>query len=144
MSNPNIELAISYYEALNRRAFDAYNVLFADDVTFEAAGGVAGSGLETVKFFDHIWPAAFSDFTIEGIYHLGDGNRVVCYNRATGTHDGTLLMPDGSEVPATGHKFNAPYFASFEVRNGKIVSAHIYFDRMLLAEQLGLIPVASA
>jgi hypothetical protein len=78
LSNPNIELAISYYEALNRRDFDAYNVLFADDLTFEAVGGVAGSGLETVKFFDNIWPAAFSDFTVEGIYHLGDGNRVVC------------------------------------------------------------------
>jgi len=144
MSNPNIELAISYYEALNRRDFDAYNVLFADDVTFEAVGGVAGSGLATVKFFDNIWPAAFSDFTVERIYHLGDGNRVVCHNRATGTHDGTLLMPDGSEVPATGHKVNAPYFASFEIRNGKIVSEHIYFDRMLLAEQLGLIPLVNA
>jgi ketosteroid isomerase-like protein len=136
-------LAVSYYEALNRRDFDAYNVLFADDVTFEAAGGGVG-GLETVKFFDSIWPAAFSDFTIESIYHLGDGNRVVCYNRATGTRDGALLMADGSEVPATGHKVNAPYFASFEVRDGKIVSAYIYFDRMLLAEQLGLIPAVNA
>jgi hypothetical protein len=72
------QLAISYYEVLNRRDFDAYNVLFADD--------------------------------------------------------GTLLMADGSQVPATGNKVSATYFASFEVRNGKIASAHIYFDRMLLAE----------
>jgi hypothetical protein len=30
------------------------------------------------------------------------------------------------------------------VRDGKIVSEYIYFDRMLLAEQLGLLPVVNA
>jgi ketosteroid isomerase-like protein len=59
----------------------------------------------------------------------------------TGIHDGTLLMPDGSEVPATGQQMDATYFASFEVRNGKIVSEHIHFDRMILAEELHLLPV---
>lgn len=85
MSNANIDLAVSYYEALNRRDFDAYNP-------------------ETVKFFDHIWPTAFSDVTIEGINHLSDGNRVACHNRATGTHDGTLLNPQsGDRAGWPGH-----------------------------------------
>jgi len=138
MSNPNLELVISYYEALNRRDFDAYDDKFAHDVSFESVGGVSGTGLDTVKFFDRIWTTAMSDFTVVGGYHLGDGDRVVCHNRATGIHDGTLLMPDGSEVPATSHRLDAPYFASFEVRGGKIVSELIYFDRLLLIEQLQL------
>lgn len=140
MDNPNIDLAVSYYEALNRRDFNFYDDLFTDDVAFAAVGGVTGSGKATIAFFDRIWTTAFSDFTITGIYHLGDGDRVVCHNRATGTHDGTLAMPDGSEVPATGRRLDAPYFASFEMRNGRICHEHIYFDRMLLAEQLGLLP----
>ena len=144
MSSRNVDLAVRYYEALNRRDFDAFDALFADDVTFEAVGGVAGSGIDSVKLFDAIWPTAFSDFTIEGIFHVGDGDRVVCHNRATGTHDGPLLLPDGSEVPATGNTISAPYFAAFEVHDGMIVSEHIYFDRMLLSEQLGLVPAGTA
>ena len=144
MSSRNVDLAVRYYEALNRRDLDAFDALFADDVTFEAVGGVAGSGIDSVKFFDGIWTTAFSDFTIEGIFHVGDGDRVVCHNRATGTHDGPLLLPDGSEVPATGNTISAPYFAAFEVHDGKIVSEHIYFDRMLLSEQLGLVPAGAA
>ena len=144
MSNANIDLAVNYYEALNRRDFDAYDTLFNDDVAFQAVGGVAGSGIETVKFFDRIWVTAFSDFTIVGIFHVGDGDRVICHNRATGTHDGTLMMPDGSEVPATGRTLDAPFFASFEVRDGKIATEHIHFDRMLLAEHLRLLPAVHA
>jgi steroid delta-isomerase-like uncharacterized protein len=144
MSNSNIDLVVSYYEALNRRDFGAYDALFADDVIFESVGGVAGSGIDTVKSFDGIWARACSDFTVKGIFHVGDGDRVVCHNRATGSHDGMLHMPDGSEVPATGSMLNATYFPSFEVRSGKIASKQIYFDRMLLGEQLGLIPAVNA
>jgi ketosteroid isomerase-like protein len=141
MSNANVDLVISYYEAYNRRDFDAYDEIFADHVAFQSVGGVSGNGVDTVKFFDRIWVTAASDWTVEGIYHLGDGDRVVCHNRVTGNHDGTLLMPDGSEVPATGQQMDATYFASFEGRNRKIVSKHIYFDRMILAEELHLLPV---
>jgi steroid delta-isomerase-like uncharacterized protein len=138
MTNANVERIIGYYEAFNARDFDAYDEKFANDVGFESVGGVTGTGVATVKFFDQIWTKAMSDFTVVGGYHLGDGDRVVCHNRATGTHDGTLLLPDGSEVPATGNRLDAPYFASFELRNGQIVSESIYFDRMLLIEQLQL------
>ena len=144
MSKANVELVISYYEAFNRRDFDAYDDMFADDVAFESVGGVSGTGVETVKFFDNIWVNAASDWNIEGIYHLRDGDRVVCHNRASGIHDGTLLLPDESEVPATGNKVDAKYFASFEVRDGKIVSELIYFDRIILVEQLRLDLAASA
>lgn len=144
MANPNVDLIVSYYEALNSRDFDAYDDKFAPGVSFKSVGGVTGTGVETVKAFDRGWTTAMSDFTVTGGYHLGDGDRVVCHNIATGTHDGTLLLPDGSEVPATGHRVEAPYFASFEVRDGKIVSEEIYLDRLLLIEglQLDLAPAA--
>jgi hypothetical protein len=46
---------ISYYEAYNRRDFNAYDEIFADDVAFQSVGGVSGNGVDTVKFFDRIW-----------------------------------------------------------------------------------------
>ena len=140
MNHPNIALAVGYYEALNRRDFGFYDAVFTDEVTLAAPGGVTGAGKPFVQHFDSIWTTAFSDFTITGIYHLADGDRVVCHNRASGTHDGVLVMPDGTEVPPSGRRFEAPYFASFVVRDGKLCHEHVYFDRMLLAEQLGLLP----
>ena len=140
MRHPNIQLAVNYYEALNRRDFAVYDTLLTDDVTLTAPGGVRVHGKQPVAAFDQNWTVAFSDFTIIGGFHLADDERIVCYNRATGTHDGTLVMPDGSEVPATGRRLDAPYFASFDVRDGRLASELVYFDRMLLAEELGLLP----
>jgi ketosteroid isomerase-like protein len=140
MEHPNIQLAIGYYEALNRRDFEIYNEVLTDDVTLAAPGGVLVHGKQAVAAFDQVWTAAFSDFTIVGGFHLADDDRIVCHNRATGTHDGTLVMPDGSEVPPTGRRLDAQYFAAFEVRDGLLSSELVYFDRMLLAEQLGLLP----
>jgi ketosteroid isomerase-like protein len=139
-----IQLAVGYYESVNRRDFSFYDATFTEDVAFALVGGASGTGRDTIRFADQIWVRAASDFRIEGIYHLGDGNRVVCHNRALGTHDGILVMPDGSEVPPTGMTFNIPYFASFEIRRGQIASELIYIDRMELAEQLGLLDAAHA
>lgn len=139
--HPNTQLAIDYYEALNRRHFAIYESLFTDDITLAAPGGVFVHGKPAVATFDRIWTTAFSDFEIVSGFHVADDQRIVCHNRATGTHDGTLVMPDGSEVPPTGRRLDAPYFASFEERDGQLSSELIYFDRMLLAEQLGLLPL---
>ncbi len=141
MNNANIQLAVDYYEAINRRDFGVYDSLMTADITLSAPGGVHVQGTPAVAAFDRVWTAAFSDFTIIGGFHLADDQHIVCYNRATGTHDGTLVMPDGSEVAPTGRHLDAPYFASFDVRDGHLSSQLIYFDRMLLAEQLGLVPL---
>lgn len=141
MNNANIQLAVDYYEALNRRDFGVYDSLVTADITLSAPGGVHVHGAPAVAAFDRVWTAAFSDFTITGGFHLADDERIVCHNRATGTHDGTLVMPDGSEVAPTGRRLDAPYFASFDVRDGRLSSELVYFDRMLLAEQLGLVPL---
>lgn len=144
MSNPDVDLVVSYYEARNRRDDDHYDVTHAPDVTFTAVGGVEGQGIDLVKAFDAVWVDACSDFHIEGVFHVGDGGRVVCHNIALGTHDGTLVLPDGTEVAPTGATIGGPYFAAFEVRDGKIVSEQIYFDRMMVAEQVGLVPAPVA
>ncbi len=143
-THPNIDLVVRYYEALNARRLDHYDELFDPDVHFTSVGGVEGTGVDLVKFFDQVWLTASSDFTITGLFHVADGDRVVCHNHARGVHDGTLLMPDGTEVPATGAMLDGPYFASFVIRDGKIVDEQIYIDRMMIAEALGLVPQPAA
>jgi ketosteroid isomerase-like protein len=56
-------------------------------------------------------------------------------NEARGTHDGPLVLPTG-ELPATGRPFGDHYVGTFEVAGGRIVSQHVYYDRMVVVEQL--------
>jgi len=139
MSNQNIQLAIRYYAALNARDFGAYDQIFSPNVEIEGVGGARGTGIEAVKAFDRVWVDGASNFKIHGIFHVGDGDRVVCHNRAEGIHDGVLRLP-GGDVPATGRTIGGVYFAAFQIRAERIATALIYFDRMVIAEQLGVVP----
>ena len=140
-THPDIELVTRYYEHMNDRALERYDDTHHPDVALWSVGGVEAAGIDAVRAFDSVWLTASSDFHVEGLFHLAGDGRVVCHNRALGTHDGVLRLPDGTEVAATGVTIGGPYFASFEVRDGKIASESVYFDRMLIAEQVGLVPV---
>jgi ketosteroid isomerase-like protein len=61
----------------------------------------------------------------------------------TGTHDGTLYAPTG-DIPPTGRPVEVDYIQVLRFRNGKHVSFHLMFDRLLMLERLGLIPAANA
>jgi ketosteroid isomerase-like protein len=57
----------------------------------------------------------------------------------TGTHNGVLHAPTG-DVPPTGRPVSIPYVQVLRYRNGKHASFDLMFDRLLMLEQLGLIP----
>ena len=64
----------------------------------------------------------------------GDG-KVSSENLVEGTHDDMLVLPTG-EVPATGGQFGGKYVGTFEIAGGRIVAQHVYYDRMIVVEQL--------
>jgi hypothetical protein len=51
------------------------------------------------------------------------------------THTGPLLLPDDTELTATGKRVE---FVT--ARDGKIVVDNLYFDDLAVATQLGLVP----
>jgi ketosteroid isomerase-like protein len=139
----DIRLVTSYYEAINAARWDGYDAIFTPDAALAAPGDVTGTGPEAMQAFDRIWKEGFSDFTITPVHQLSDGGRVISENRVYGTHDGVLRLPTGALEP-TGRKIDDRYVGVFEIADGRISAQRIYFDRMGVAERLGLLPAAVA
>ena len=57
----------------------------------------------------------------------------------SGTHDGVLHTPTG-DIPPTGRAVRLDYIQVLRFRDGKHASFNLMFDRLLMLEQLGLLP----
>lgn len=55
-----------------------------------------------------------------------------------GTHTGPLLLPDGTELPATGKRIQMRGMEYVRLRDGKIVVDNLYYDNLSVTAQLGL------
>ena len=137
---------------LRRRAgdedFDAHDIdgfaeVLADDVVFAAAGGMRGEGKEACAEFYAGWFTAFPDAHVEikGLHVIDDV--AVEEGTFTGTHDGVLRSPTG-DVPPTGRSVSVDYIQVLRFRDGKHCSFNLMFDRLLMLEQLGLIPAPAS
>jgi ketosteroid isomerase-like protein len=133
--NEHIELINRYYTAINERRFADYDELFAPDATLEGPGGVTGTGPDAMRAFDQVWTNASSDFAITPLVQLSVDGKVSSENLVEATHDGLLELPGGA-LPATGRALGGRYVGTFEVAGGRIVSQHVYYDRMIVVDQL--------
>lgn len=59
---------------------------------------------------------------------------------ATSAELGALVLPDGTEVPATGKRVEVPGMELVVMRDGKIAVDNLYYDNLAVAAQLGLLP----
>jgi ketosteroid isomerase-like protein len=139
----NTQLVTRYYQAINDARWDDYDQFFAPDAKLEAFGGVEGVGPDAMRGFDQIWKRAASGFTITPVTTASEGDRVLCEIRVEGVHDGVLDLPTGP-VPATGTLLAGVGVGVFELKDGRIVAQRIYFDRMIIAEALGLLDPSPA
>ena len=70
------------------------------------------------------------------------GDTIALELEVSGTHSGPWQVPQGT-IPATGKKLVWESCDYVRVRNGKIVSWHVYHDTLPFMTALGLIPPAS-
>ena len=124
-----------YYAALNGRDYDAYAELFTPDARLEAPGGIVGTGPAAMRAFDEGFIAASSDFTITTLIRYADGANVASENLAEGVHDGLFVTPHG-DIPASGNQIGGKYVGVFELRDGRISAQRVYYDRLIVAEQM--------
>jgi ketosteroid isomerase-like protein len=74
---------------------------------------------------------------VHGIHILDD--LAVEEGRFTGTHNGVLRTPTG-DIPPTGRSVSLDYIQVLRFRDGKHISFSLMFDRLLMLEQLDLVP----
>ena len=126
-------------DTFNAHDLDGFAEVIADDVVFSAPGGMQGAGKAACVEFFGGWYRAFSDAHVEvhSAYFFDD--LVVEAGTFCGTHDG-VLSPPGGDVPPTGRAVSVPYIHTLRYRDGLHVSFNLLFDRLLMLEQLGLLP----
>jgi len=139
--------------ALVRSPFDLYNshqsdpdwleklqAVYPADSTFTNVPlGVTLPGSEGVKQQVLFLAGAFPDSSVEITQVIATEDQAVVEFTVRGTNTGPLHLPTG-DVPATGRSLELRCCSVFQIRNGKIVSEHIYYDTMTMLQQLGLVP----
>ena len=91
-----------------------------------------------------VWSEAFRDNEITVDREYIAGSVVVQEGTFTGTHTGNLTAPDGTVIPPTGSSISGPYVDTLVVEGDLIASDRLYYDRLDIFEQLGLIPEPAA
>ncbi len=86
---------------------------------------------------------AFPDSRAEPTNAFATEDQVVLEFTVRWTNTGPLHLPSGA-IPATGRSIELRFCQVIQLRKGKIVSFHTYYDMMTLLEQLGLVPAAAA
>lgn len=126
----------------NAHDIDGFATVLADDVVFQAPGGMHGQGKPACVEFYGGWLSAFPDGHVEvhDVHFIDD----VAVEEGTfsGTHNGVLRTPTG-EIPPTGRAVSLDYIQVLRFRDGQHASFNLMFDRLLMLEQLGLMPAAA-
>ena len=130
-------------ETFNAHDKEGFAQVLADDVVFEAPGGIRGEGKAACVGFYGSWFDAFPDAHVEvhGLHLLDD--IAVEEGTFTGTQNGVLRSPTG-DIPPTGRSVRLDYIQVLRFRDGKHVSFNLMFDRLEMLEQLGLIPAPTS
>jgi steroid delta-isomerase-like uncharacterized protein len=129
-------------DTFNAHDIDGFAAVLADDVVFQAPGGMRGQGKPACVEFYGGWLSAFPDGHVEvhDVHFIDD----VAVEEGTfsGTHNGVLHTPT-TDIPATGRSVSLDYIQVLRFRDGTHASFNLMFDRLLMLEQLDLMPAAT-
>ena len=123
----------------NEHDLEGLKALYAENAEFHMPGGIVVTGPEEIAKSAAAWFQGFPDCRTKTVSTVEQGNAIVEEGIFIGTHTGVFPTPMG-DIPPTGKRVEGRYVDIFEVRDGKVVSDRLHFDRMQLMEQLGLVP----
>jgi ketosteroid isomerase-like protein len=130
-------------QTFNAHDLKGFAEVLADDVVFEAPGGLRGKGREACIQFFGSWIGAFPDAHVDvHDVHILD-NVAVEEGTFVGTHNGVLRSPTGDLAP-TGRAVRISYIQVLRFQDGKHVSFNLMFDRLSMLEQLGVIATSGS
>ena len=136
------QIAEAYFAAaLDRGDLEDALRQLRHDVEF-ASPAAQIRGRDELRPYLEEFARAFPDARYKLSWGVESGSRVALEGVYSATHTGTLRMPDGSELTATGRHVIVPVVALFDVQGDKICSHRAYGDVATVMAQLGLVPAA--
>jgi steroid delta-isomerase-like uncharacterized protein len=136
------QIAEAYFAAaLDRGDLEDALRQLRHDVEF-ASPAAQIRGRDELRSYLEGFARAFPDARYQLSWGVESGSRVALEGVYSATHTGTLRMPDGSELAATGRHVSVPFVALFDVPGDAISSHRAYWDVATVMAQLGLVPGA--
>jgi predicted ester cyclase len=126
-------------DAWNSRDQEGFFATYADGCEVTAPGFI-GKGQQGLTDFWNTWHIGFSDNQVTLRLVFAEGANVVEESVFSGTNDGPLTGPDGSQIPATGRQVSVAFSGLHTAHDGRIISTRFYFDQLDILTQLGLMP----
>lgn len=128
----NAELVGWAFERLNQRDTEALKLFWTAETVERFPDRTLRGTDEIAAHFEEAF-AALSDFRIEPLTIAEQGEDVFVQWRITGTHTGVFagIEPTGKQVALDG-------MDHFVLREEKVVSNFVIYDRMQFAQQLGM------
>jgi steroid delta-isomerase-like uncharacterized protein len=123
----------------NNGDLDAMAALYASDAVVVDPGG-RHEGIAAIR---KLWAdqlAAFPGGQVEYTTEIEEGDTIVGEFIFRGTNTGAVVVPDGSELPASGKSVELSGVTIATVVDGKIASETMYYDNLALYTALGLLP----
>jgi predicted ester cyclase len=140
---PPLEFIQHYFEAVDSKKPERLAEVESPDVVMVTPGGTF-KGIEGHTQMMTMFGTAFPNFKHTPSHCIQQGDEISCEGHFSGDHTGPLHSPTGQVVPATGHHVEFPWLGLVTVKNGKVTSVHVYFDSMVMMQQLGLVPAPMA
>lgn len=132
------ELPQAGVDAFNTRDTAAMRRLYRSDATITNPDSpIPMSVDEMINGFDAAL-LAFPDARISLGPVVAEGDNVAFEMTWTGTHQGPLVMPDDSELPATGLTVSFLVAVMLETNEGQIRRERQYYDNLGILDQLGV------
>jgi predicted ester cyclase len=140
------EISVRSLAAFN--AHDAAALAVLDDPnvvsTFPSpVGRGEARGREASKAYNQSWFTAFPDAKVTITNEVITGDCIVQEGTFQGTNTGTWKS-EVTDMPATGKTLKGEYCLIAKVKDGLIVSSHLYFDQVQVLTQLGLMPTPAS
>ena len=128
-----------YIERYNAGDLDGVMDLYAEDSVQQMPDGFF-EGRSAIKDRLAVELNAFSDIAYRYESYVEQDDAFADEWVFVGTHTGPFVLPDGTELPATGRRVETRGMEYVKVRDGKIVVDNLYYDNLAVAAQFGLLP----
>jgi ketosteroid isomerase-like protein len=123
----------------NEGRFDAFLEWFSDDAVLVLPEGIFHGKKEIRDYWEwnkSFWPDRRLMTSSVLVTEDGFAEEYL----VEGTFSAPLTMPDGTVFEPNGAHLSLKGMNLIHVRDGKIVSHHIYYDRLELMVQMGILP----
>jgi limonene-1,2-epoxide hydrolase len=127
-------------DAGEKEAFgDVVRRHFAPDAEIVEVVGTFRGPDEVLPYWES-FVDAFTDNHTE-FAHAIEADGAICLELVwTGTNTGTMRMPDGTEIPATGRTVTLPHAVVVRYEGDRVTYWRTYMDQVSFLQQIGLIP----